>query len=72
MVLATALAGKAVVIVTGDDDLLVLQKFRGHSDSFAAPVSRTFGPSLDRNRRAGSWEEVGSQTPKVFASRRLK
>lgn len=29
MVLATALAGKADVIVTGDDDLLVLKKFRG-------------------------------------------
>ena len=28
MVLATALAGKADVIVTGDDDLLVLKKFR--------------------------------------------
>ena len=27
--LATALAGKADVIVTGDDDLLVLKKFRG-------------------------------------------
>ena len=29
VVLATALAGKADVIVTGDDDLLVLKKFRG-------------------------------------------
>jgi putative PIN family toxin of toxin-antitoxin system len=29
MVLATALAGKADVIVTGDDDLLVLKEFRG-------------------------------------------
>ena len=28
IVLATALAGKADVIVTGDDDLLVLKKFR--------------------------------------------
>jgi len=28
-VLATALAGKADVIVTGDDDLLVLKRFRG-------------------------------------------
>ena len=29
VVLATALAGKADVIVTGDDDLLVLKEFRG-------------------------------------------
>ena len=29
VVLATALAGKADIIVTGDDDLLVLKKFRG-------------------------------------------
>ena len=29
VVLATALAGKADVIVTGDEDLLVLKKFRG-------------------------------------------
>ncbi len=29
VVLATGLAGKADVIVTGDDDLLVLKKFRG-------------------------------------------
>ena len=29
IVLATALAGKADVIVTGDDDLLVLKRFRG-------------------------------------------
>jgi putative PIN family toxin of toxin-antitoxin system len=29
VVLATALAGKADVIVTGDDDLLVLKNFRG-------------------------------------------
>jgi len=29
VVLATALAGKADVIVTGDQDLLVLKKFRG-------------------------------------------
>jgi len=29
VVLATALAGKADVIVTGDDDLLVLEAFRG-------------------------------------------
>ena len=29
IVLATALAGKADVIVTGDDDLLVLKPFRG-------------------------------------------
>ena len=29
VVLATALAGKADVIVTGDDDLLVLKRFRG-------------------------------------------
>ena len=29
MVLATAVAGKADVIVTGDDDLLVLKTFRG-------------------------------------------
>ena len=29
IVLATALAGKADVIVTGDEDLLVLKKFRG-------------------------------------------
>jgi predicted nucleic acid-binding protein len=29
MVLATALAGKADVIVTGDEDLLVLKKFGG-------------------------------------------
>jgi len=29
VVLATALAGKADVIVTGDDDLLVLKQFRG-------------------------------------------
>ena len=29
VVLATALAGKADVIVTGDDDLLVLKTFRG-------------------------------------------
>ena len=29
VVLATALAGKAEVIVTGDEDLLVLKKFRG-------------------------------------------
>jgi len=29
VVLATALAGKADVIVTGDDDLLVLKAFRG-------------------------------------------
>jgi uncharacterized protein len=29
VVLATALAGKADVIVTGDDDLIVLNKFRG-------------------------------------------
>ena len=29
VVLATAIAGKADVIVTGDDDLLVLKKFRG-------------------------------------------
>ena len=29
IVLATALAGKADVIVTGDDDLLVLKEFRG-------------------------------------------
>ena len=29
VVLATALAGKADMIVTGDDDLLVLKKFRG-------------------------------------------
>ena len=28
-VLATALAGRAAVIVSGDDDLLVLKKFRG-------------------------------------------
>ena len=27
--LATAIAGKADVIVTGDEDLLVLKKFRG-------------------------------------------
>jgi uncharacterized protein len=29
MVLASAIAGKADVIVTGDEDLLVLKKFRG-------------------------------------------
>jgi predicted nucleic acid-binding protein len=29
IVLATALAGKADFIVTGDDDLLALKKFRG-------------------------------------------
>ena len=29
VVLATAVAGKADIIVTGDDDLLVLKKFRG-------------------------------------------
>ncbi len=29
VVLATAVAGKAQIIVTGDDDLLVLKKFRG-------------------------------------------
>ena len=29
IVLATAIAGKADVIVTGDDDLLVLKQFRG-------------------------------------------
>ena len=29
VVLATAVAGKADVIVTGDDDLLVLKRFRG-------------------------------------------
>ena len=29
VVLATALAGKADVIVTGDEDLLVIKKFRG-------------------------------------------
>jgi putative PIN family toxin of toxin-antitoxin system len=29
VVLATALAGKADIIVTGDDDLLVLKAFRG-------------------------------------------
>ena len=29
VVLATALVGKADIIVTGDDDLLVLKKFRG-------------------------------------------
>ncbi len=29
VVLATALAGKADIIVTGDDDLLVLKKFHG-------------------------------------------
>ncbi len=29
LVLATAVAGRAQIIVTGDDDLLVLKKFRG-------------------------------------------
>jgi putative PIN family toxin of toxin-antitoxin system len=45
VVLATALAGKADVIVTGDEDLLVLKKFRGIE--ILSP--RQFLKLLDRN-----------------------
>ena len=45
VVLATALAGKADVIVTGDEDLLVLKKFRGieilSPRQFLKPLDRT-------------------------------
>lgn len=44
VVLATALAGKADVIVTGDDDLLVLKRFRG----IAILAPRKFLELLDR------------------------
>lgn len=44
VVLATALAGKADVIVTGDDDLLVLKKFRG----IRILSPRQFLESIDR------------------------
>jgi putative PIN family toxin of toxin-antitoxin system len=43
-VLATALAGNANLIVTGDDDLLVLEKFRGVQ--ILSP--RTFLEMMDR------------------------
>ena len=43
VVLATALGGKADVIVTGDEDLLVLKKFRGIEDSIATAVFGTIG-----------------------------
>jgi predicted nucleic acid-binding protein len=45
VVLATALAGKADVIVTGDDDLLVLKQFRG----IRILSPRQFLESLDRS-----------------------
>ena len=46
MVLATALAGKTDVIVTGDDDLLVLKKFGG----IRIVSPRQFLELLDRTR----------------------
>lgn len=44
VVLATAVAGKADIIVTGDDDLLALRKFRG----IRILSPRKFLESLDR------------------------
>jgi putative PIN family toxin of toxin-antitoxin system len=44
VVLATALAGKAEIIVTGDDDLLVLKRFRG----IRILSPRQFLESIDR------------------------
>ena len=44
VVLATALAGKAEIIVTGDDDLLVLKGFRG----IRILSPRQFLESIDR------------------------
>ena len=44
VVLATALAGKAEIIVTGDDDLLVLKGFRG----IRILSARQFLESIDR------------------------
>ena len=42
-VLATALAGRSEVIVTGDNDLLILKKVPGNQNPFTAPICRVDG-----------------------------